>query len=177
MSDPYYGEIRMFAGNYAPLNWALCDGQLVNVSDNNALFSLLGTLYGGNGSTTFGLPDLRGRLPVHQGQGPGLTNRPLGQSYGAETASVTTAQIPGHTHPLQASTNPATAAAPSPTLVLAAAVAPDEIYASTTDQTKINKLADAAVLATGGDQTHSNLMPALCLSFIICLLGIYPERS
>ena len=101
MSDPFVGEIRMFAGSFAPRSYALCDGQLMAVSQNDALFSLLGTMYGGDGRTTFGLPELRGRVPIHQGQGPGLSNRRIGQRSGSETATVSVAQMPGHTHALQ----------------------------------------------------------------------------
>src|SRR4051812_1587744 len=98
MAEPYIGEIMMFAGNFAPRGWALCDGSLLSISQNTALFSILGTTFGGNGQTTFGLPDLRGRLPMHPGQGPGRTGRTLGESGGAETVTLNTTQMPAHTH-------------------------------------------------------------------------------
>lgn len=177
MSDPYCGEIRMFAGTYAPFNWAFCDGVIMQGSDNTALLSLLGNIYGGDGYTTFGLPDLRGRLPMHRGMGTDLTNRSLGERYGTETVTLTVAQIPSHNHPMQASVQPAITSTPSSMVVLAAAVSPNEIYASTTDQTQITELNDTAVQKAGGAQSHSNLMPALCLNFIICLHGVYPSRN
>ncbi|MBD3756388.1 MAG: phage tail protein, partial [Gammaproteobacteria bacterium] len=107
MSEPFVGEIRMFAGNFAPRGWAFCDGQLLAVSQNDALFSLLGTIYGGDGRTTFGLPDMRGRIPVHQGSGPGLSPRRLGSKSGAETETLTVNQMPSHTHFFLADKNPA----------------------------------------------------------------------
>ena len=113
MSEPFVGEIRMFAGNFAPRGWAYCDGQLLAVSQNDALFSLFGTIYGGDGRTTFGLPDLRGRFPIHAGQGPGLSNRRLGSKGGAETVTVTANQLPSHTHPIKGTNDNATASDPA----------------------------------------------------------------
>lgn len=172
MSEPYVGEIRMFAGNFAPRGWALCDGQLLAVSQNDALFSLLGTIYGGDGRTTFALPDMRGRIPLHQGQGPGLSQRRLGAKAGAENVTLTTNQLPSHTHDFNANTQPATTDMPSGSVIAAGGnigifrdANQDVSFASTT------------VLNSGGSRSHSNLMPTLCVHFIIALFGIYPSRQ
>ena len=172
MSDPFVGEIRMFAGNFAPRNWALCDGQLLPVSQNDALFSLLGTIYGGDGRTTFGLPDLRGRLPVHQGTGPGLTPRPIGQRSGQETVTLTTNQLPAHGHALNASAESADATQAAGNLP--AQTAEDAFSASAVGTT----LSSAAIASGGGGGTsHPNVQPFLCINFIIALVGVYPSRS
>lgn len=173
MSDPFLGEIRMFAGNYAPRYWAFCNGQMLAISDYNALFSLLGTFYGGDGRTSFGLPDMRGRLPVCFGQGPGLSAYAMGQKSGVETVTLTTEQIPSHSHTLAASG--AAAAVPSPTGALPADTTASSIslYAESADV----ELNAASISEEGGGVPHSNLMPFLCVSFIICLQGIYPSRN
>ena len=172
MSEPYVGEIRMFAGNFAPQGWAFCEGQLMAVSQNDALFSLLGTIYGGDGRTTFGLPDLRGRLPIHQGSGPGLSPRPIGSKSGVESVVPSANQLPSHTHPLMASTLPGSDSSPaggvpgaSPSIDLYVEEAPTV------------SLHGNAISSTGGNQSHTNLQPALCIRFIIALFGIYPSRS
>lgn len=170
MSEPFVGEIKMFAGNFAPRGFAFCDGQLLAVSGNDALFSLLGTIYGGDGRTTFGLPDLRGRLPVHQGSGPGLTPRPLGQKSGQETVTLTTAQLPAHGHVLNASAE--SADAPQAAGSLPAQTAEDA-FSTSPNRT----LASAALASTGGSQSHPNVQPFLCINFIIALVGIYPSRT
>lgn len=177
MSDAFYGEIRMFAGSYAPRNWAFCNGQVLAVNEHPDLFSLVGTTYGGDGRQSFGLPEMRGRIPVHQGQGPGLTSRILGQRYGVETVQLTTDQIPAHHHPIQASTREATNSVPSNDIILAAAVSPNEIYGSTIESSNINALHDTAVNQVGGNVPHVNMMPTLCLNFIICITGVYPSRN
>ena len=173
MSEPFVGEIRMFAGNFAPVGWAFCDGQLLAVSQNDALFSLLGTIYGGDGRTTFGLPDLRGRVPIHAGSGPGLTPRNLGSKGGAENVTLTTSQLPSHNHTVPASG--AGANSGTPTGRVSANTAPTNVYSTSlaTNQTMNN----AAVSQTGGSQSHTNLMPTLCVNFIIALFGIYPSRQ
>ncbi|MGD2111336.1 MAG: tail fiber protein [Phycisphaerae bacterium] len=172
MSEPFVGEIRIFAGNFAPRGWALCDGQLLAVSQNEALFSLLGTIYGGDGRTTFGLPDIRGRLPVHMGTGPGLSSRPIGQKGGEEKLTLTTNQLPSHTHTYQASrdvaadsTGTGNALGESPSITLYRAATPTVPMSAN------------AVTKVGGSQNHTNLMPFQCVHFIIALLGIYPSRS
>lgn len=171
MSEPFVGEIRMFAGNFAPRGWAFCDGQLLAVSQNDALFSLLGTIYGGDGRTTFGLPDLRGRIPLHAGHGPGLSERRLGSKAGAEQVTVTVNQLPSHTHPWQASTDLASSR-DTAGAVLAQSV-PD-IYTSRRAEIPLNA---STVGNTGGSRSHTNVMPFLCVHFIIALFGIYPSRQ
>ena len=173
MSEPYVGEIRMFAGNFAPRGWAFCDGQLLAVSQNDALFSLLGTIYGGDGRTTFGLPDVRGRVPLHQGSGPGLSPRRLGSKSGAEKVTLTTNQMPSHTHTLSGSSNVATESDPQNNL-LAETVAPASLYRAT--QPSLS-LSSKSINSEGGSRSHTNLMPFLCINYIIALFGIYPSRN
>ncbi len=173
MSEPFVGEIRMFAGNFAPRGWAFCDGQLLAVSQNDALFSLLGTIYGGDGRTTFGLPDLRGRIPLHAGSGPGLTPRRLGAKAGAENETLTTNQLASHTHDFNANTAAGDNGAPQGR-VTAKPPASLGLYAQV-DQT--GDFASNMIADTGGSQPHTNLMPTLCINFIIALFGIYPSRQ
>lgn len=171
MSEPYVGEIRMFAGNFAPRGWAFCDGQLLAVSQNDALFSLLGTIYGGDGRTTFGLPDMRGRIPIHAGTGPGLSPRRLGARGGEESVTLTVNQLPSHTHgPLQASSQTATNALPQGQVTAQSDTA---LYVDDTPPAAFNT---AAVSNVGGSRSHTNLMPYLCINYIIALVGIYPSR-
>jgi microcystin-dependent protein len=172
MSEPFVGEIRMFAGNFAPRGWAFCDGQLLAVSQNDALFSLLGTIYGGDGRTTFGLPDLRGRLPVHAGSGPGLSPVRLGAKGGAEKVTLTVPQLPSHTHPYQGTTLAGDQSVPTSNVV----------GGRTGDNTYIEDAASTAMSSssvgnTGGSSSHTNLQPFLCVHFIIALFGIYPSRN
>lgn len=171
MSEPFVGEIRMFAGNFAPRGWALCDGQLLAVSQNDALFSLLGTIYGGDGRTTFGLPDLRGRLPIHAGTGPGLSPRRLGAKFGTEEETITVNQLPSHTHPFQASQDLADQA--DPTNHLPGNSPSIDLYRETAPTAPLDP---GVVTGVGGSQSHLNLMPFLCVHFIIALFGIYPSR-
>ena len=173
MSEPFVGEIRMFAGNFAPRGWAFCDGQLLAVSQNDALFSLLGTIYGGDGRTTFGLPDVRGRIPLHQGTGPGLSARRLGSKGGAENVTLTTNQLASHSHDWNANTAAATGSAPQGK-VTATPTPPGRLYRQA-DQTV--SLASTTIANTGGSRSHNNLMPTLCINFIIALVGIYPSRQ
>ena len=171
MSEPFVGEIRMFAGNFAPRSWALCDGQLLAISQNNALFSLLGTTFGGDGRTTFGLPDARGRVPVHAGTGPGLTNRRLGFKGGSETASVNATQMGPHTHTWNGTGLSAGSRTPVGNVP---AIAQGDVY------TPVRQTVDfspSALADTGGSQPHDNLHPYLCVNFIIALSGVYPSRS
>ena len=172
MSEPFVGEIRMFAGNFAPRGWAYCDGQLLAVSQNDALFSLLGTIYGGDGRTTFGLPDLRGRIPLHQGTGPGLSARRLGSKGGAENVTLTTNQLANHTHDWNVNTADATGSAPQGKVL--AKPSGIGLYR---DEAQTQGLASTTIADTGGNQSHSNLMPTLCVHFIIALFGIYPSRN
>lgn len=172
MSEPFVGEIRMFAGNFAPRGWAFCDGQLLAVSQNDALFSLLGTIYGGDGRTTFGLPDMRGRIPIHAGSGPGLSQRRLGAKGGAEKVTLTVNQMPSHTHNWRASTNIANLLTPVGN-VMAQTVA--DVYREDLDSP--GGMNTGVVANVGGSRSHTNLMPYVCINFIIALFGIYPSRQ
>jgi len=172
MSEPFIGEIRIFAGNFAPRGWAFCSGQILPASQNNALFSLLGTSYGGDGRTNFALPDMRGRIPVHTGSGPGLTNRRLGNRFGQEGVRLTTEQLPAHQHTAYASNDSGNSPAPQDQLL---AKQVSKFYADgqpSVEQFQSNMLSNA-----GGSKTHSNLMPTLSMNFIIALFGIYPSRN
>jgi len=172
MAEPFVGEIRMFAGNFAPRGWAFCSGQLLAVSQNDALFSLFGTLYGGDGRTTFGLPDLRGRIPIHAGQGPGLSPRSLGSKSGGEKVTLTTNQLPSHTHPVKGTNDAGNSTEPAGRLPASSTTI--DLYVSTAPTVDFNA---AAVPGVGGSQSHSNLMPFLCINFIVALFGIYPSRQ
>lgn len=168
MSTPYIGEIRMFAGTFAPAGWLLCDGSLQSINENPALFQLIGTTYGGDGMNTFAVPDLRGRLPVHQGSGYAP-----GQSGGAETVTLTTSQLPMHSHPFLGSTSPGAQRDPTgsvpATIVAGSAYVQDPATAA---------LAAASIQpAPGGGQPHDNMQPYLCVTFIISLFGIFPSQS
>lgn len=171
MSEPFYGEIRMFGGNFAPRGWAKCDGQLLAISQNDALFSLLGTFYGGDGRTTFGLPDLRGRIPIHNGSGPGLSTRRLGEKGGVEQVVLTPAELPPHGHDLQASKQSATSASAADN-VFARSVG--DVYTPDLDPMPLHA---NVISMAGGSQPHGNVMPFTCVTFIIALIGIYPSRS
>ena len=173
MSEPFVGEIRMFAGNFAPRGWAYCDGQLLNVSQNDALFSLLGTIYGGDGRTTFGLPDLRGRVPIHAGTGLGLSQRRLGSRGGEENVTLTAPEVAGHNHDLKGSSNFGSDTSPAGGVPATGAGANLYNSAPSSPTTMDND----AVGNTGGGQSHTNLMPFQCIHFIIALFGIYPSRS
>lgn len=173
MSEAYVGEIRMFAGDYAPENWAPCDGRTLQISEYEALYSLLSTTYGGDGRTNFNLPDLRGRLAIGMGQGqnPALTNRPLGQLTGVETVTLTEANHPAHNHAFTAG---GTATSHSPGGMVPGAVSGFKLYASTATS---GSSLDSKVVqpVPGGSQAHNNVMPSMPISFIICLWGIYPN--
>lgn len=172
MSEPFVGEIRMFAGNFAPRGWAFCDGQLLAVSQNDALFSLLGTIYGGDGRTTFGLPDMRGRIPIHQGQGPGLSQRPLGSKGGQEQVTLNANRLPSHSHPWYASADAAEDSSPAGHTV--ATATGSDLYGTSGARAMDTR---AITPAPGEGQSHGNLMPFLCIHFIIALFGIYPSRQ
>lgn len=169
--DPFIGEIMLFAGNFAPRGWAFCDGQILSISQNTALFSLLGTTYGGNGVTTFALPDLRGRAPVHFGQGAGLSSYVLGQKAGVEAVTLGVNEIPAHTHQAFADANNGTTDSPVGALP-ARNPAGMPVYGTTA-----NAAMAAGHLATvGGGQPHTNLPPYLVLNYCIALTGIFPSR-
>ena len=171
MSSPYIGEIRMFAGNFAPAGWAFCQGQLMPISENDALFTLIGTTYGGDGQSTFGIPDLQGRVPLHQGTLGGITYT-IGEQAGTESVTLTTNQIPVHTHALVgatgngAQTNPSNNFLASSTLI--------KPYASETPDTN---MAASAIGPAGGSQPHENMQPFLVISYIISLFGIFPSQT
>jgi microcystin-dependent protein len=173
MSEPFIAEIRIFAGNFAPRNWAFCNGQLLPVAQNTALFSLVGTTYGGDGRTTFGLPNLQGRAPMHPGRGPGLTDRRLGQSSGVETVSVTEAQMASHNHTARGSENTAVASAPANNYVARGGGRGVNSYLN--EDTSVG--ASKELLPNGGGQDHNNMQPYLAMNFIIALQGEYPSRS
>lgn len=181
MSDPYLGEIRLFAGNFAPENWALCDGSSLQISSNTALYSLLGTNFGGDGVTTFKLPDLRGRVAVGVGQLTGGSNYTLAQIGGQETVSLTAGQLPTHQHSLIASTASATATNPSGN-VLATPPANLPLYipyvpGPTPAPGPTRVLNAAALQPSGGSQPHENRMPSTVITFIICTNGLYPNPN
>jgi microcystin-dependent protein len=171
MSDPFIAEVRIVGFNFAPRGWAFCNGQLLPITQNTALFSLLGTNYGGNGTTTFALPNLQGRSPMHAGQGPGLSERTLGESGGSAAVTLVASQVPAHTHALQASATASTGT-PSGTVALASN-AGASIYRSPTGQVA---MADAALAPAGSGLPHNNRQPYLAMSFIIALQGIFPPR-
>ena len=172
MAQPYIGEIRLFAGSFAPAGWAFCNGQLMPISENDAMFTLIGTTYGGDGQETFALPNLQSRVPVHQGQGPGISqNYVLAEMFGAESVTLTTQQMPIHNHSLLATTSVATSDAPLGNVL---AVGSKRIYTSTVP----NQLLDVtALVPAGGSQPHPNTMPHLTISFIISLYGIFPQQT
>lgn len=177
MSDPYVGEIRMFAGNYAPQDWHFCDGSLLQISAYNVLFALIGTIYGGDGVSTFALPDLRGRLAIGQGQGAGLTNHPLGDKRGAETATLDVTQLPAHTHGVNAST--AAGTQPNPQNGVWASLSGANQFitrAEVQSPSVIHDMNSKAIGSSGGGAAHFNVMPSFPLSFIISLQGFFPDR-
>lgn len=167
MAQPYVGEIRMFAGNFAPTGWMFCGGQLLPISENETLFQLIGTTYGGDGQSTFALPDLRGRIPIHQGSG-----FILAETGGAEEVTLTVNQIPAHSHPLLATTAVANQSSPANN-VLAQSTAAD-LYI---EDTATVALAPVSVGSVGGSQPHTNLQPFLCINYIISLFGIFPSPT
>ncbi len=176
MSDPFVAEIKMFACNFAPRGWAFCNGQLLSISQNTALFSLLGTTFGGDGRTTLALPNLQGRGALSSGHGPGLSTRALGQTGGSETVTLTLNQMPSHRHPVNAKISGGTA---SPTNMVwgtaGAAKAAANFYAPAASPTVA--MNPAALATIGGNQLHNNMMPYLALNICIALVGVYPPRS
>lgn len=175
MADPFVAEIRIFPFNFAPKGWAWCDGQLIPLSQNTALFSLLGTTYGGNGKSNFALPDLQGRAPMQPGQGPGLSLHDLGETGGSETVSLLESEIPSHSHTLRANSDFGDTQIPSSNRSLARsqnAVA----YQSNTTQ-NLTGMSGQALAPAGGDQPHNNMMPYLTFYFCIALQGVFPPRG
>ncbi|MBD8499463.1 tail fiber protein [Paenibacillus arenosi] len=166
MMESYVGEIRMFGGNFAPQGWALCNGQLISIAENEVLFSLIGTTYGGDGQTTFALPDLRGRIPLHTSN-----TLPLGSKAGTETVTLISSQLPAHTH--QVVSVGAAGQSASPTNMLWAA-SPAPIYGQSSTTVNMNA---QSITAVGGNQPHDNMMPTTTISFIISLYGVYPSQG
>ncbi|RPI25425.1 MAG: phage tail protein [Chloroflexota bacterium] len=172
---PYIGEIRMFAGNFPINGWVFCEGQLLPISENDALFTLLGTTYGGDGETTFGVPDLRGRIPIHKGTGPGGITYQMGEMGGVEEVTLTVNQIPSHNHPVLATSANATSQNPSNRLL--AAPTSIDAYRVGGSTPPIVDLHANSVAAAGGSLPHTNLQPYLCINFIISLYGIFPSET
>jgi microcystin-dependent protein len=174
MSEPFVAEIRMFAGNYAPVGWALCNGQLIPISQNTALFSLLGTTYGGDGKSTFALPNLQGSSPIGWGQGNGLTDRVLGEVSGSQTVTLLQSEIPAHTHAINAyGDDPADVNQPGPQVILGATAALS-LYSGAASNTTMNQ----QVLSNfGSSLPHNNMQPYLTVTFIIAMQGVFPPRS
>jgi microcystin-dependent protein len=171
MAQPYVGEIRMFGGNFAILGWSFCNGSLLSISQNSTLYQLLGTTYGGDGVNTFALPDLQGRVPVHQGQGAGLQNYVLGQKGGAQSVTLLTAQLPAHSHTAMAGSGSAQS---SPSNTSWGAVANNTYGPGASADKTMN--AGTMALSSGGNQPHDNMLPFLVLTFIISLNGVYPSQ-
>ncbi len=172
MADPFVAEIRMFPFNFPPKGWAFCDGQIMPISQNTALFALIGTTYGGDGRSTFGLPNLRGRAPMHPGQGPGLAPRVLGETGGSETVTLLVSQIPAHTHTIDLTGSAGPASASGPDGALPAATG-ENTYS---DQGTDVHLAPESLSVAGGSQPHNNMQPYLTLYFAIALQGVFPSR-
>ncbi|UIO40638.1 tail fiber protein [Brevibacillus brevis] len=171
MAEPFLGEIRMFGGDFAPQGWALCEGQILSISEYDTLFSLIGFTYGGDGQTTFALPDLRGRIPLHQGKNPSTgTTFVIGEKNGVESVTLNVPQLPAHTHTVHASSQPGTQNSPT-----------NAVWAKNSQLYSTNApdgLMNASSLSTvGGNQPHSNLMPFTVINFIIALYGIYPQQN
>ena len=174
MSEPFIGEIRVVGFNYAPRGWALCNGQLLSIASNSALFSLLGTYYGGDGRTTFGLPNLQGRVPMHFGSGPGLSPRSIGEAGGREAVSLTEAQLAPHTHKARASSLKGNTNSPGGRVWSKDAGVQSATYTSNAADAD---MAAGAIAPAGGGQPHNNMPPYLAVNFIIALQGIYPARD
>jgi len=172
MAQPYVGEIRLFAGNFPPVGWMFCDGQLLPISENETLFQLIGTTYGGDGESTFALPNLQSRVPIHQGTGPEGANYQLAETGGVESVTLTTQQIPIHTHAFLGSSTAATLTSPKDSVVGTSAQVDYLTIATASVAMNAN-----AITPVGGSQPHDNLQPYLCINFIISLFGIFPSPT
>lgn len=181
MSNMFIGEVRLFGGSYAPRNWAFCDGRLVNISENDDLFALIGTIYGGDGSNTFALPDLRGRVPINQGQGQGLSNYTMAETGGTTTVRLDAAHIPAHQHALNATTATGAVTVPDNTTLLATPVdstsTPILYVVPGTSAVNPAPMANQSIGLIGNSQQHLNVMPSLGVNYIIALKGIFPSRN
>ncbi|CAN7245094.1 phage tail protein [Caulobacter sp. LjRoot300] len=179
MAEPYVGEIRMFGGNFPPLGWAMCDGQLMSISENDTLFNLIGTTYGGDGQSTFGMPDLRGRVPSHQGSKNGQTYI-IGQITGVEAVTLSPQQLPQHTHPLYAASTPGAASTPTTQTMISSQGPGGTVLFAYQPYNAANEqvaLSAASTTPSGGNQPHENMQPYLGINFIISLYGVYPSPS
>lgn len=174
MADPFVAEIRIFPFNFAPKGWAFCDGQLMPISQNTALFSLLGTTYGGDGKSTFALPDLEGRAPMHPGQGPGLSLHDLGETGGSETVTLLASEIPAHSHAVMAAASPGNLNAPGSDRGIARSQGGSAYIADTSG---LVTMAPQALTPAGASLPHNNMMPYLTFNFNIALQGVFPPRS
>ena len=174
MAQPYVGEIRMFAGSFAPLGWMFCDGQQLPISENETLFQLIGTTYGGDGQETFNLPNLQSRVPLHFGAGPEGITYPIAQMAGTEAVTLTVQQIPVHTHPLLGTQDTATGTAPAGAVLASSTGA--TVFPYGTDEPTIT-LNPAMITPAGGSQAHENWQPFLCINYIISLFGIFPSST
>ena len=172
MSEPFVGEIRPFGFNFAPVGWAVCAGQLLSIAQNTALFSILGTQYGGDGRTNFALPNLQGSVPLHTGQGPGLTLRSVGEAGGVETVTLTTAQLPQHTHAAACNDGAGTSYVPT-----GGVWAKDAGGANEYSPAGTVPLAQGALASAGGNAAHDNMQPFLAINFCIALQGVFPPRG
>jgi microcystin-dependent protein len=176
MSTPYIGEIRLFAFSRTPEGWQPCDGRLLSIADHDTLFALIGTTYGGDGMRTFGMPDMRGQVPLHQGNGPGVSPRPLGQSGGSESVTITSGQVGSHTHPFQVVAALADSLAPGSDRELGTIGGGDTTYGTEVGGASFSAAAES-ISMTGGNKSHANLMPTLTVSFCMASDGIFPSQS
>lgn len=173
MAEPFIGEIRMFPYSFAPLNWAYCNGQLIQISQNMSLYAIIGTRYGGNGTTNFGVPNLQGRVPMHAGTGPGLTPRPLAYYDGYPTVQLTEQNLPSHTHTVHALYSSASTSTPSASVY----PAKPTVVVYSTDLSDLQPMSDVSISTTGSYQYHENRQPYLVVPFFISLMGIFPPRN
>lgn len=172
MAQPYVGELRIFAGNFAPAGWMFCEGQLIPISENETLFNLIGTTYGGDGQSTFALPDLRGRLAIHQGTGSSGTNYTLAETGGAEEVTLSINQIPAHSHPLLGASGNGTQANPKNNVLASSTLV--KLYSGEAADTAMSA---TSITSIGSSQPHTNFQPYLCLNYIISLFGIFPSQN
>lgn len=176
MTQPYVGEIRLFPYNFAPNGWFDCDGSLLSIAEYQVLFTLIGTTYGGDGTNTFALPDMRGRVPIHMGQGTGLSSYTLGQMSGSESVTLTTANMPRHNHLMTVTSSGANTGVPGSTVELGA-ISGDTLYSNDVAGVTAGAMASTAVSLTGGNMPHNNLMPTLTVRFCICWAGTFPSHG
>ncbi|UUL82455.1 phage tail protein [Sphingomonas qomolangmaensis] len=181
MSDAFIGEVRLFAGTFAPNGWVLCDGRLLDIGQNDVLYTLLGTAYGGDGVQTFAVPDLRGRVPISQGQGLGLSNYSLGEAVGTEDVTITPQTMAPHAHPVLASTSPSTLTGPIDAVAATptGGVVKPSLYVSRNGTSALvpSPMDTAAITPNGGNQPHDNMMPFVAINYIMATVGIFPSRN